>query len=706
MNVAILRLGLCAGLMAGLLDPGPAWAELLEETAPLDELIAALESDDINAWNRGIDFLGRRGAAAKPAVPALIRILDQQSQGRRESALHALKGIGPAAAEAVPVLLRGLARWHDHSAGRWSAAETLAAIGPAATPALREATAGSNPIVAIWAHAALAKQMAADGSAGAPTEHLSFLVRLLRSGLPRCPAEALRAIQMLGPVSAPLIPDLQAARTAGIISAKDLVESLHAIGPAGDIIESILPALESTDEFTRMRGAQTLARIGSPRDQAALPALFAMLESPRAADPFAETMRGAALDALGRIAPNDARMRPLLLKLANDSAARLNQRATKFLLFRQRPIDDEIIAFFVEYVRAHAESLETLSRQGGWSQVDPGDFLALLTPANRGSAPRFEELTRDFAGRLGIMQIGYLALDRMDALKAEHALPLATSLSADSLQGYWAVGPLVHLGPRAAAAVPEMIRLLDHPAPFASTAARILEAIGQPAAAPAIGPLTRLAASVPHFDPGTDHSICAGLLALSPESATALSGLERLLAANNDNYIIPSAHYLLMTHQRNPARHRIALEALLESPDERLVAQTAELLMKPEAPAPMRRRAFQQIIALQTSITADEWAKATSARGLENLSAQDQNCEEQLVAVARRQWDEVKLRAETGSMIPAYHGYGFRQLVSIARGLKNLQPKTPAGRALLAELSQTDIPALLQAVDGNPATAD
>ena len=193
---------------------------------------------------------------------------------------------------------------------------------------------------------------------------------------------------------------------------------------------------------------------------------------------------------------------------------------------------------------------------------------------------------------------------------------------------------------------------------------------------------------------------------MSPGSTVALSGLERLLAATKDYYDIPSIHYLLLTHRRDPDRHRTALEELLEDPNEKLVAQTAELLMKPEAPPSMRRRAFQQIIALQTSTTADAWAKEVSARGLESLSPTDQDCEVQLVAVARRQWDDVRLQIETGPMIPAYGGYGFRRLVSIARGLKNLQPKTVAGRALLAEMRQTDIPALLQVIADNPSAAD
>lgn len=408
-----LQLYQLAWLLAGLAGAVRSPAELLPQSASMEELIAALGSDDSNQWSRSTTFLHLRGAAGKPAVPALIRALDNPR--KRGSALYALRGIGPAAIEAVPDLLTGIARWTDDSAARWSAAAVLSDIGPAARPALRAAAAGDNLTVALWAHAALAKQMALEGTTEFTDEHLSFLAQPLLISRSNGSAEALRAIQMIGPAAAPLIPNLQAARADGIISIGDLVETLRQMGPAGDIIESILPALESNDSFTRLRGVQTLAQIGTPRDQAALPALLAMIESPSSAQ-HRETMRIDAIRAVGRVGAGDPRVRAALLSVTREDAIPGITYIALTILFQQCPVDDDAIAFFIDHVRTNATEFENRLTSDYIGQVPPSDgFIDRLSPANHGSVHRFETLARDFPDRPGIQRLIRQALRKMEA---------------------------------------------------------------------------------------------------------------------------------------------------------------------------------------------------------------------------------------------------------------------------------------------------
>jgi hypothetical protein len=76
---------------------------------------------------KAADSLGQLGAAAYPAVPALIEALSDADAGVRRSAAQALGRMGPQADAAVPALTAALA---DPNPGvRESAAQALTALG-------------------------------------------------------------------------------------------------------------------------------------------------------------------------------------------------------------------------------------------------------------------------------------------------------------------------------------------------------------------------------------------------------------------------------------------------------------------------------------------------------------------------------------------------------------------------------------------------
>jgi HEAT repeat protein len=124
--------GTAAALLGGL---GPAAAPAVPK---LVKLLAP--QDDEGVRRAAAEALGQIGPAAREAVPALAPLLRDPDDGVRSAAFQALGRLGPAAAEAVPALIDALA----DPARRAPAAEALAAVGPAAVPALRTAAGGND----------------------------------------------------------------------------------------------------------------------------------------------------------------------------------------------------------------------------------------------------------------------------------------------------------------------------------------------------------------------------------------------------------------------------------------------------------------------------------------------------------------------------------------------------------------------------------
>ena len=88
---------------------------------------------DVNVVRRAsATALGQIGPAAAEAVPALIKVLGDAERVVRGRAAEALGKIGPAAAEAVPALIKVL----GDAECRPDAAEALGKIGPAAAEAV------------------------------------------------------------------------------------------------------------------------------------------------------------------------------------------------------------------------------------------------------------------------------------------------------------------------------------------------------------------------------------------------------------------------------------------------------------------------------------------------------------------------------------------------------------------------------------------
>jgi HEAT repeat protein len=100
-NVA-LALGALAGTW---LDPS---APRMNIRPILGELSTALNDEDTNVRAWSAQAIGAIGPDAPPAVPALIALLANPDEGSRIGACIALRGIGPAARDALPGLRTAL----------------------------------------------------------------------------------------------------------------------------------------------------------------------------------------------------------------------------------------------------------------------------------------------------------------------------------------------------------------------------------------------------------------------------------------------------------------------------------------------------------------------------------------------------------------------------------------------------------------------
>src|SRR5262245_57397285 len=100
-----LRWGLAAGLCAGLL----ATCALAEEAPPsVEKLAEKLASRELNARRDAAYQLSHLGNAAKPALPALIKALDDDDKQVWSSVIATIAALGPEAQEAIPILIARL----------------------------------------------------------------------------------------------------------------------------------------------------------------------------------------------------------------------------------------------------------------------------------------------------------------------------------------------------------------------------------------------------------------------------------------------------------------------------------------------------------------------------------------------------------------------------------------------------------------------
>lgn len=340
--------------------------KLLPQDAPIEELISSLESNDFNTKMRAVSFLGRRGKDSKQAVPALIKAMSDRPL--RESSLHALKEIGPEAADAVPALFKMLTAYPDEPATRWLAAQALASIGQASIPTLEKGANSESLYENLWSHAALGKME------GPNSKHILVLAESMNSRDRTKSLESVNGLTMIGADAKVVIPRIIDALQLPTASKTDLAVLLAQMGKdAAPAIPQLVSLLDEPNMMTRQRAAYALSQIGGPELAPAIPGLIQLFAAKEAyvremaatalassgataeeAIPAVierlqdddEHVRAAAAHALGKISPTDAQVQAALVQAMNDESGRVRSQAAP-ILARHAPVNKEMISLFV-----------------------------------------------------------------------------------------------------------------------------------------------------------------------------------------------------------------------------------------------------------------------------------------------------------------------------------------------------------------------
>ncbi|MFN0125306.1 MAG: HEAT repeat domain-containing protein [Verrucomicrobiales bacterium] len=380
---------------------------LLMNDAPLPELIAALKSEDFSTRMRAVDFIGNRKEGAEAAVPALVEAL--QDSHMRESALHALKSIGPAASEATPALFTALTAYPDQPATRWIAAHALANIGKAAVGKLEDGSVSKILYERLWCAAALAR------IEGPGSRHFATLVAALQSPDKNAARVGAEGLTMIGAPSVVVLDEIIAATDSPVAARTDLAILLAQFGKgAKPAIPKLVELLDDSDAMTRKCAAYAISEIGGPDAAPAVDGLIRMLGSEQAfvrdmaavalasiGDPARtalpklidrqqkdedEHVRAATATALGKIDPRDPKVLDALYAAMRDESGRVRSAAAPPLA-EHAPINDETIKLFTE------------ASNDNWKSVSYAceTFFARLAPEQRDLIP--EKFKGDFRQR-------------------------------------------------------------------------------------------------------------------------------------------------------------------------------------------------------------------------------------------------------------------------------------------------------------------
>jgi HEAT repeat protein len=404
-----------AAYALGRIDPDPATVA--------GPLVAALADADEDVRQAAAATLPGMG---KAAVPALLKAAQTDKATLRNVAIKTLGEIGPAAAEAIPVL-KGYLLAPDKGAGE-AAADALAGIGDAALETLTAATADDSAAVRGLAMRALqkmgvsaihsltdllaAKHVDVRRQAVATLGALPTNEKVVVIGLGYATKDtdfqvrktALQALRNRGPGAKLAEPYISALLTdidpqirldafntlkdLGVDAKPGLKKALSHKDPAVRVMTAslmaqlnlemelaepiLLEALKEKDETLKMQAANALSLRGLQAD-VVLPIFLAGLKNPTA------SVRRTAAEAIQRYGPKAKQAGPALIAALDDPDDSVRAQA----LTAVRHIDPEpktLLAAMVKVLKRKDDPLHKEAAQVVF-QVGPdalGDILTLL----------------------------------------------------------------------------------------------------------------------------------------------------------------------------------------------------------------------------------------------------------------------------------------------------------------------------------------
>ena len=309
-----------AGFVTSLLAAGA----LADDAPPsVDKLIERLASKDLNTRREAGYQLSHLGAAAKPALPALLKALDDDKQVW-SYAIAAIAALGPDVPDAIPVLIDRLdgrkargRRERDVRQGMMRTAYALSRMGPAAVPPLVEALGQSDDTLRAGAARALG------GIGPAAHEAAPALLKNLSNNQDYVRDEVTQALALIGPGAGPALVvalhDSEVRRRAGAANALAQMDPAYRDG-AKDLEQA---ASKETDPTVRAALFGALSKSGVAPDRCAVLILPAVTDEN-------EAVRHAALNALLCGAVRQAAV-PKLAALVKDNNPAVRERAARAL---------------------------------------------------------------------------------------------------------------------------------------------------------------------------------------------------------------------------------------------------------------------------------------------------------------------------------------------------------------------------------------
>jgi HEAT repeat protein len=391
----------------------------------LKKPVGIMEPDEVGLTRMEVaEALAGFGKDAAPAVPALVGVLkatteedfdkyfrprtggDPSGQRNDESpAMMALRKIGK---PAVPALVEALK--DDSPLVRWQAAMVLAGIGPdakEALPALKEARDAEIKRPEVSPDVVTAAALAEVQLGGDPAEPVAAVVELLKTpnaqlryyvarvlgrfgrkgagatealtGLLDDMAEAVRAqaadsLRALGPAAKSAIPAL-AKKLADEDEAvrRSALDALKALGPVAAEAAPEMAKLLGMEGSLQRAAAEALAAIG-PGARTAVPALAKLLHSKD------DREKTAAAEALTAIGPGAKAAAPDLVAMLEEKDSELQVTALKAL--------EAIASADANVVQALSSRLTATHMR---VRVAAVRALAALGPAAKSAAPNLQK---------------------------------------------------------------------------------------------------------------------------------------------------------------------------------------------------------------------------------------------------------------------------------------------------------------------------
>ena len=299
-------------------------ADVLRQIGPpaIPALVKALKDSDANVRSIAAYVLGKIGAKAKTALPQLVPLLTDSNAKVRSSAASALGGIGAEAQTAVPQLVPLLT---DSNANvRSNAASALGGIGAeaqTAVPQLVPLLQDSDANVRSSAASAFGK-IGAEAKTAVP-----HLVPLLKDSDGNVRDSAASALGRIGAEAKTALPQLVPLLKDSDANVRG--NAAYVLGKIGaeakTAVPHLVPLLKDSDANVRSNAASALGRIGAEA-QTAVPHLVPLLKDSDA------NVRGNAASALGKIGAEAKTALPQLVRLLKDSDANVRTYAADALV--------------------------------------------------------------------------------------------------------------------------------------------------------------------------------------------------------------------------------------------------------------------------------------------------------------------------------------------------------------------------------------